>query len=82
MVEFPGHRKSARIYHVNMLKPNVSRESMVNMVIVNDTSNEESEECVSFPSIFAGKHKDDDRSEPTVNYSSQLTKHEKGELKK
>ena len=55
---------------------------MVNMVIVNDTSNEESEEFVSFPSIFAGKHKDDDRSEPTVNYSSQLTKHEKGELKK
>ena len=61
VVELPGHRKSMRMYHVNMLKPYISREPMVNMVIINDTSNEESDEFISFSSILAGKQKYEQR---------------------
>ena len=61
VVELPGHRKSVRMYHVNMLKPYMSREPMVNMVIINDTSNEESDEFLSFSSILAEKQKDEQR---------------------
>ena len=50
-----------RMYHVNMLKPYISRETMINMAIINDTSNVESDEFLSLSSILAKKQKEEQR---------------------